>query len=102
MKEKLIIIPAYTGCATLDEAMRDQKARGFLWLEILLNDSIDWSKKLRSKTLKKSFQKACRWYGKFKSLIEAHFKRAPLKTSSGPIDDREYRRFIEALTFVSD
>ncbi|MBI5701275.1 hypothetical protein HZC34_05485 [Candidatus Saganbacteria bacterium] len=102
MKDKLKIIPYYTGCGTLQEASKNKKARELLWLEILLNDSIAWKTKLSTGSFRKSYKKACLWYGNFVSFINAHIKRAPLKAVHGHIDAKDYRKFVEAITFVSN
>lgn len=98
---KLKIIPYYTGIKTLKEVFEDKKSKDILWLEILFNDEVDWEERLSSKELKKSFLKACIWYGNFKTMINHHIKRKPLKIQKGTIDNKEYRKFIEALSFVS-
>ena len=74
-KEKLRIIPFYTGDETLEEALRNKKGLNMLWLEILLND--------------------------FKTMIDGFTGRRPLELRRGKIDDREYRKFLEAINFVA-
>lgn len=98
---KLKIIPYYTGIKTLKKALKDKKSKDILWLEILFNDDVDWEETLSSSELKKSYLKACIWYGKFKTMIDYHVKRKPLIIQKGIIDNKEYRRFLEALSFVS-
>lgn len=85
---------------SLEDALEDKRARDILWLEILFNDSIEWEK-LDSVEIKNSYEKACLWYGNFKTMIHAHVKRIPLEDKKGKIDIKEYRRFMEALNFVS-
>ena len=101
MKNRLKLIPYYTASQTLEEALHDPLAQKLLWLEILLNDSINWKKKMARRHIRTSFRKAGRWYGSFKSLIAAHIRRRPLPVPPGPIDAREYRQLLEALAFVS-
>lgn len=35
------ILTAYTGAASVEEALRDPRASRLLWLEILVNDELD-------------------------------------------------------------
>lgn len=100
-QDKLKIIPYYTGVETLEDAIRLPMARKLLWLEILFNDELNWKGRLDVKEIKESYEKACDWYGSFKTIIEGHTKRKPLDEGKGRIDYREYRRFMEALNFVS-
>jgi hypothetical protein len=96
------IIPYYTGDETLEEILKNPKSVGLLWLEILLNDEILWENYLNRPEIKSAYEKACVWYAHFKTMIEGHAGRKPLEVRMGKIDDREYRRFLEALNFVSD
>lgn len=98
---KLKIIPYYTGTKNLLKALKDRKGLEILWLEILFNDTISWQDYLGIKEIKGAYEKACLWYTNFKTLIENHVKRAPLKTRKGKVDNRQYRRFLEVLNFVS-
>jgi len=98
---RLRLIPYYTNRKSLEETLKDRRAINLLWLEILFNDSIDWEGYLDIKEIREAYEKACIWYCNFKTLIEAHIKRKPLKRIYGNIDSREYRRFIEVLNFVS-
>ena len=98
----LKIIPFYTSCSTLDEALQDPNARKLLWLEILLNDAIQWKDEQSRPGVKIATDKARRWYGHFKSLLAAHrIRQRSLKPLAGKIDFRDYRRFLEAVHFVS-
>jgi len=97
----LKVVPYYTGKDTLEEILEDKRSRDILWLEILLNDNINWEKELNNEELRKSYEKACVWYTNFKTMVEGHIKRKPLKTIKGNFDKREYRKFIEAISFVS-
>ncbi len=100
MINKLRIIPFYTGFRTLEEALKDKRAEGLLWLEILFNDDIDW-RELDLSVIKESYKKACLWYENFRTLIDSYIKRKPLKGKKGKVDLKEYRRFLEVLNFVS-
>lgn len=97
----LKVIPYYTGFKDLKKALKDRKSLGILWLEILFNDVIAWQDYLGIKEVKKAYEKACLWYTNFKTLIESHIKRAPLEIKKGKVDNRQYRRFLEVLNFVS-
>ncbi len=97
----LKVIPFYTGAETLEEVLKDKKSSHLLWLEILLNDTLDWESYLRIKEVRMSYEKACIWYTNFRTLLENYIHRKPLERKNERIDKREYRKFLEALTFVS-
>ena len=101
VKSKLRIIPFYTGDETLDEALKNKKSISLLWLEVLFNDYISWESYLAIPEIKSAYEKACVWYSNFRILIDSTTKRRPLKNREGKIDDREYRKFLEALNFVA-
>ena len=98
-KQKLKIIPYYTGKETLREALKDNKSSSLLWLEILFNDDIYW-KGIKYPRVREAYVKACVWYYNFKSLIDSCIKRHPLELMKGKIDSAQTRRFQEALNFV--
>jgi hypothetical protein len=100
-QERLRILPFYTGDMTLDEVLKNPKSVRLLWLEILLNGEIPWENYLHQPEVKAAYEKACLWYGHFKTMIEGHTGRRPLDARRGKIDPREYRRFLEVLNFVS-
>ncbi|OGB90874.1 hypothetical protein A2625_07535 [candidate division WOR-1 bacterium RIFCSPHIGHO2_01_FULL_53_15] len=97
MKIKLKIIPKYTGCETLEEAIKNRQAKELLWLEILLNDGINWQKKAP----KAQFKKARIWFTHFKTLITGLTHRRALKPISGKLDYRDHRKFLEGLYFAA-
>jgi hypothetical protein len=97
MKNRLKIIPKYTGCETLEAAVKNRQAKELLWLEILLNDGINWQKKAP----KAQFNKARLWFTHFKTLITGLTHRRSLKPISGKLDYRDYRKFIKGLVLVS-
>ncbi len=99
VKNKLKIIPYYTGKETLGEALEDNKSSSLLWLEILFNDDIYW-KGIKYPRVREAYVKACVWYHNFKSLIDSCIKRQPLELMKGKIDSAQTRRFQEALNFV--
>lgn len=100
-RAQLKIIPYYTGIKNLESFLKKERSLKILWLEILLNDSIKWEDYLRTKEVKKAYQKACVWYSNFKTLIDFYIKRKPLKRIKSRIDLKDYRKFQEALNFVS-
>lgn len=97
----LKLLPAYTGCSSLDEALAEPRHQAFLWLEVLFNDQLDEAALLRHPKGIEAFDTACRWYTQFQSLIQFIAPRLPLPLNDGPIDYRQHRTFIEALHFVS-
>ncbi|MBI4743988.1 MAG: hypothetical protein HY776_04115 [Actinobacteria bacterium] len=99
--ERLKVIPFYTGVGTLEEVLKDKKSSSMLWLEVLFNDDIDWESYLHIEMVRVAHDKACIWYSNFKTLIESYTGRKPLKMKKGRIDNREYRKFLEALNFVT-
>jgi hypothetical protein len=97
----LKLLPAYTGCISLDEALAHPRHRTLLWLEVLFNDQLDGATLLQHPSGREAYEEACRWYTSFRSLIQFIAPRAPLPADHGPIDFRQYRTFVEALYFVS-
>ena len=98
---RLKLLPAYTHVTTLPDALQDPPSLRVLWLEILFNDQLDLAPILENPAGRAAYQKACRRYTAYRSLIQAVCARAPLPDDPGPIDQREYRTFVEALHFVS-
>lgn len=98
-KQKLKIIPYYTGKETLEEALKDNKSASLLWLEILFNDDVYW-KEISSPFVRKAYVAACVWYHTFRSLIDSCIKRQPLEFMQGKIDSAGVRKFQEALNFA--
>lgn len=97
---KLKIIPHFTTLATLKNALEDKRGIKLLWLEILLNGDINWEDYCDVPEINTAYEKACIWYTNFRSMIDANVKRPPLRMIKGRVDNREYRRLIEALNFV--
>lgn len=97
----LKLLPAYTGCTSLDEALADSRSQAILWLEVLFNDQLDQAALLCHPKGREAFDVACRWHTKFRSVIQYIAPRSPLPPNDGPLDYRHYRTFIEALHFVS-
>jgi len=97
----------------LEKILKNPKSISLLWLEILFNDKIQWENHLNQPEVKAAYEKACLWYVHFKTMVEGHTGRKPLEIRMGhdprrarcpceeKIDDREYRRFLEALNFVA-
>lgn len=100
-KERLLVIPAYTGDETLGAALKSPKSIHLLWLEILLNGEVEWESYLDHPEIRAAYEKACVWYAHFKTMVEGHTGRKPLEFKSGEVDMREHRRFMEALKFVA-
>lgn len=98
--QKLKIIPYYTGKEFLEEALKDKRSLNLLWLEILLNDTINWKRYLFNKEIRLAYEKASVWYSNFKSIVESYLHRKPLKIKKERINSGDYRRFLEALNFV--
>ncbi|MBI4715052.1 MAG: hypothetical protein HY760_03795 [Nitrospirae bacterium] len=67
-----------------------------------MNGNVPWEDYLDRPGIRDSYDKACLWSGHFKTMIEGHIRRGPLPVKPGEIDPREYRKFQEALSFVSD
>ena len=59
------------------------------------------SKHLHDPRVNAAYDKACIWYGHFKTMVSGHAGRRPLEARKGEIDTREYRKFQKALIFVS-
>lgn len=98
---RLKLLPAYTGVTTLKEALHDPRSHGVLWLEVLFNDKLDLPELLDDPVGREAYRKACRWYTAYRSLIQFVLPRVPLPLDQSPIDERDYRTFIEAFYFVS-
>lgn len=98
---RLRILPYYTGYVSLEEALRDSRGVGLLWLEILFNPDVVWQDYLHRPEVRSAYDKACVWYSHFKTMIEGRTGRPPLPPRAGEIDMREHRRFLEALQFVA-
>lgn len=96
------ILTAYTGVKSLDEALRQPQAQRLLWLEILVNDRLDSALNLEDGVVREAYQKACRWYTTYRSLIQSVLTRAPLPADPIPVDPRDYRVFVEALRFAAN
>jgi len=98
--QKLKILPAYTGTTTIEEALTDPRSLRVLWLEILFNDQLKIAPILQHSSGRAAYEKACRWYTAYRSLIESVVPRSPLPRDTSAIDPREHRIFLEALHFV--
>ena len=64
------------------------------------NDQIPWEDYLDVPEIKVAYEKACLWYSNFRTMVDNSTGRKPLKILKGKVDDREYRKFLEALNFV--
>ena len=95
----LKLLPAYLGVDSLDDALCHPRIGRILWLEILVNDSIEWTA-LPHPLVPGAYETACRWYTKYRSLVSGLVSRAPLPENHGPIDERLHRQLAEALEFA--
>jgi hypothetical protein len=96
----LKILPAYTGVHSMEEILESTRAKRLLWLEILFNDQLDCKPWQDHSDFQDAYRKACRWFTSYRSLIQSLLPRVSLPLDSGTIDQREYRKFAEALHFV--
>jgi hypothetical protein len=97
--QSLKLLPAYLGTTSLDEALHHPRITRILWLEILVNDTIDWTA-LAHPLVQQAYQTACRWHTTYRTLVSSLISRSPLPDDHGPIDARLYRQFAEALEFA--
>ncbi len=100
LETHLKVLPAYTGAMSLEQALADPRGQRLLWLEILVNDRLDLSRWCQHAAVQEAYQKACRWFTAYRSVITEFVPRQPLPADMGPIDYREYRTVMEALHFV--
>jgi hypothetical protein len=94
------LLPAYLGTHSIAEAVKTERGRRILWLEILVNDQLDLSPWKSNPAVEAAYKNACRWYTQYRRLITYLLHRTPLPSDTGPIDARDYRAFAEALSFV--
>ena len=97
----LILLPSYTGIESISDALRDSRATQLLWLELLVNDRVDLTAWSDHAVVRDAYNKACRWYTTYRSLIDSLLSRRPLPQTPGPVDQRDYRTFIEAIRFAA-
>lgn len=96
----LRLLPAYLGTDSVQEALQTARGRRILWLEILINDTFDFTSWEQDRAFQEAYRTACRWYTQYRGLITFMFDRRLLPADPGPIDFREYRTFAEALRFA--
>ncbi len=96
----LRLLPAYLGTGAISEAIQTERGRRMLWLEILVNDRLDLAPWQFEPEVQVAYRTACRWYTRYRRLMTFLGDRTPLPVDAGPIDDRDYRTFSEALSFV--
>lgn len=70
-----------------------------LWLEILVNDAIEWTAMPQS-SVQEAYRLACRWYTRYRTMVSSLVRRSPLPEDQGDVDDCLYRQFAEALDFA--
>jgi hypothetical protein len=100
-EKQLRLIPFYTGDRTMNEVLRHPSSLKLLWIEILLNRDFPWKAYLGRSEVRAAHEKACIWYGHFKTMIDTHIGESPLEGKQGKIDEKEYRKLVEALNFVA-
>lgn len=100
-RKEMKILTAYTGAASVQEALQDPRASRLLWLEILVNDELDLRPWQDDPTVQSAYTKACCWYTAYRRTIESLLHRKPLPAISGQIDGRELRTFLEAMRFAA-
>lgn len=98
----LRIIPFYTGLQSLEALRHHPASLRLLWLEILLNGDFPWEDHRHHSEVEAAYQKAALWYTHYKTMIDGLVGRPPFEEKTGKIDEREIRKFQEAVNFVSD
>ncbi|WP_029523069.1 hypothetical protein [Persephonella sp. KM09-Lau-8] len=95
---KLKVIPAFTGreYQSIDEILKDKKAKKLLWAEILFNDEINWEK-FKDK-IKEDYKKVAIFYTNFRYLFK---RKKPLPEIRERVDEKEIRRFEEIYRFLN-
>ncbi len=97
----LKLLSVYTGVSTIEEALECPRACHLLWLEILVNEHLNLIPWQQHPQVRQAYDKACRWYTTYKTLIDSLIPRSPLPSNPHPVDFREYRMFAEALRFAT-
>ncbi len=95
------LLYSYTGAISIEEVLQNPRAARLLWLEILVNEELDLTAWQGHPKVEEAFQKACRWFTEYRTLVSALISRTPLPHNPGPVDHRDYRTFAEALRFVT-
>ncbi len=96
------IIPFYTGLRSLEELLHHPASLRLLWLEILLNGDFPWEDHRHHPEVEAAYQKAALWYNHYKTMIDGLVGRPSFEKKTGKLDEREIRKFQEAVNFVSD
>ncbi|WP_456465857.1 hypothetical protein [Persephonella sp.] len=96
---KLKVILFFTGkyYQSIDEILKDKKAKKLLWAEIIFNDEINWEK--YKDKIEKDYKKVAIYYTNFKYLFQ---NRKPLPEIKEKIDEKEIRRFEEIYRFLNN
>ncbi|GJL67200.1 MAG: hypothetical protein NPIRA05_21710 [Nitrospirales bacterium] len=97
----LKILPVYMGLNSVEAILQVSRARRLLWLEILFNEQLDLKPWQNHPDVQDAYQKACQWFSTYRSLIQSVLPRVSLPLNNGKIDQRDYRRFAEALQFLA-
>lgn len=100
-EKRLRVIPFYTGDEMMDDVLRHPSSLKLLWIEILLNRDFPWNAYLGRPEVRAAHEKACIWYGRFKTMVDSRIGGSSLEAKRGKIDEKEYRKLVEALNFVA-
>jgi hypothetical protein len=82
----LRLLPAYLDTHSIEEALQSARGRRIIWLEILINDRLDFTPWEQDPAFQEVYRTACRWYTQYSGLIIFLFDRRPLPADPGPID----------------
>ncbi|GJL53392.1 MAG: hypothetical protein NPIRA02_05240 [Nitrospirales bacterium] len=95
------LLPSYTGLTSIDKVLQSPRALRLLWLEILVNEHLDFTPWQTRSEVKNAYKKVYQWHTTYQRLIESMIPRTPLPVDHTPIDFRDYRTFAEALRFAT-
>lgn len=102
VETELRVIPFYTGDDTMVAVLKNPSSMRLLWIEILVNEDFSLKPYANIPKVKAAYEKACIWYGHYKTMIDGYTGRRSLKKKSGEIDERECRKLMEVLHFVGN
>lgn len=103
MKAQVLkIIPHYTGCRTLEQAVNSPEAHKILPFEILLNETVGWERLRRRRVIREAYRRAAGWYRLYKTGVTGRgLREAPLQTKDAVTpDEGDVRLFWETVTFA--
>ena len=96
-----ILLPAYLGVQSLEEAFAHPALARVLWLEMLVNPDLELGLRAQDARAQAAMLTARRWYTTYRTLITVMLNRPSMPPDSGPIDHRQTRRFQEALRYAA-